>query len=194
MKALPLEIREQTIYDDVGFARALCTARLSYISVITLQLLFHQSSRKTQWEHVMSSLPSCMLLPLHRNLFLSSHLTSNITLLVIFELFTESASWVPPWCLLILLGVLPMGHHRTPPHHGTYYCTDTAYSNCLFVSVTALRAEVWLTAILLKPLVPVSQRMLIEWMIDNTIVPKNRSKAQLVGTVHRCKREMLLWK
>ena len=154
-----------------------------------------QSSRKTQWEHVMSSLPSCMLLPLHRNLFLSSHLSSNITLLVIFELFTESASWVSPWCLLILLGVLPMGHHRTPPpHHGTYYCTDTAYSNCLLVSVTALRAEVWLTAIFLKPLVPVSQRMLIEWMIDNTIVPETRSKAQLVGTVHRCKREMLLWK
>lgn len=115
-------------------------------------------------------------------------------LLVIFELFTASASWASPWCLLILLGVLPMGHHRTLPHHSTYYCTDTAYSNCLLVSLTALRAEVWLTAMFLKPLVPVSQRTLIEWMIDNTIVPKTRSKAQLVGTVHRCKCEMLLWK
>ena len=133
-----------------------------------------QSSRKVQWKHVMLSLPSCMLLPLHRNLFPSSHLTLP------FWSYLNSYSIsirVSPWCLLILLGVLPMDHHRTFSHHGTYHCTDTASSNCLLVSVTALRAEVWLTAIFPKPCVPVSQGMLIEWMTDNTTVPKTRSKA-----------------
>lgn len=177
MKALPLEIREQTTYDDFGFARALCTARLSYISVITLQLLFHPVKPQSSVEachalppfmHVAaSSQKSVPLISPHFKYYPSGHIWT----------VTASASWVSAWCLLILLGVLPTGHHRAFSHHGTYRCTDTAYSNCLLVSVTALRAEVWLTAIFPKPCVPVSQRMLIEWMTDNTIVPKARSKA-----------------
>lgn len=114
------------------------------------------------------------------------------------HVWTVTASWKPPWCLLFVWCVLPIGHHKVLPiRECIYQGIDIACCNCCVLeNVRTFRAEVLLMATFPKPnlCLILKERLLNGQSIINTVTPGTMSKAQSGGAVCRSKCEMRLWK